>query len=437
MVHRVPLFLLFLTLAWLSPVANAEQESSAREKFRAGIQAFQAGNLQRARELLETAAEEISSRALTYNLGVVYYHLGEYDLARLRFESLLPTDQRALARYNLGLIALALENEAAAREAFIATLSEDPDEKLARLAAGQLKEIGQDIKEDNWQALFSLAAGYEENIALFPDSAATSLDDAFLESVNVLSGFPVRRGNHALQTQLLLYGRAYADYGDFDTYLARVNLAWAYLPKAFHYTLGLGGDQLWQGGNDREHRARVFTEYRKSGCFRAFGRDRCLVAVEAEQVDATERYRPYDGQRYRLNTSYKTRFGRWTGDLRYRVDYNDRRDLDTGTEYFSVSPLSQNLLFGLDYTVTPSWTIGASTHYEFRYYQTAHRLTIPEGLWIIHREDNRISWSINSEIEISRSFSVGFELEDVQNNSNIPRYDYDRRTATIDVTVRL
>lgn len=418
-------------------MATAEQELSAREKFRAGIQAFQAENLHRARELLEAAAEEISSRALTYNLGVVYYRLGEYDLSRSMFESLLPTKQRALARYNLGLIALAQNDEATARAAFTATLTENPDDNLARLAIGQLKELGQDIQEDSWQALFSLATGYEENIALFPDSAATSLDDAFLETVNAVSGFPLRKGDHALKAQLLLYGRAYADYGDFDTYLARINLAWAYLPKTFHYTLGLGGDQLWQGGDDREQRARLFTEYRKSGCFRAIGRDRCILGVEAEQVEATERYRPYDGQRYRLNANYKTRFGDWTGNLRYRLDYNDRQDLDTGTEYFSVSPLTQNLSLGLDYAMTRSWSLGASTSYEFRHYRTAHRLVIPEGLWIIHRQDNRFSWSVNSEFEISRSFSIGLELEDVQNNSNIPRYDYDRRTATFDVTVRL
>lgn len=429
-------FALCLLIAWPT-IGLADTEASAKKKFLAGVQAFQQENLVKARTLLEAAAETLSSKALTYNLGVVYYRLGEYDKSRQMFETLLPTNQRALAFYNLGLIALAEDDTTKARHAFRNAAKNSSKENLTKLAYGQLKELGSELPSQPWQALVSLGAGYEDNIALFPDSAATTLDSSFFESVNAVSGYPLRSGNHALKILAQLYGRRYNEYKGFDTYLARLELAWAYLPDGYRFNLGIGGDQLWQGSESREQRMRVFTDFQVKGCLRDSVRDRCTLGLEAEQVEAAERYRPYDGQRYQFETKYRTRFGDWTWDVRYRVDYNDRRDLDTGTESFSVSPLTQTARLGLDYEVTSNWSLGASANYGFRHYQTDHRLQIPEGLLTIRREDNRFAYSIKTAYKLTSALSMSLDVEQVQNNSNIDRYDYDRRTATLSLAVHL
>nr|WP_284709400.1 tetratricopeptide repeat protein [Marinobacter sediminum] len=379
----------------------------------------------------------MESRALTYNLGVLYFKMKDYSSAKGMFQQLLSSPQRALAFYNLGLIALAQDQTEKARGAFREAALASREDNLSKLARGQLAKLGAPPAPDRWQALLSLSAGYDDNIALFPDSVASSLGGAFLESVNALSGYPFRSGDQAIKTDLQLYGREYKKQDDFNTHLVRLNVAGVHSPGSYRLSLGLGGDQLWQGGQSREQRARVSSTFQKSDCAFSTENAYCFVSLDAEQVAAADRYRAYDGQHYRLTTRYKARLDSWRASLKYRLDYDDRRNIDTGTEYFSVSPLGQTLAVRAGYAVTASLELGTSASYRFNYYRTPHRLEVPEGLWIVRREDNRLTFSIDGEYRTNNTVSVLLHMQLVQNNSNIARYDYNRRTATLGVAVRL
>ncbi|MBW0148327.1 tetratricopeptide repeat protein [Marinobacter arenosus] len=437
MLHRLIMMLLVCLGVAVANATQADTSLSPKEKFRAGIEAFQNNNLERARALLEAAAEDLESRALTYNLGVLYFKLGDYANAEAMFRQLLPSPQRALAFYNLGLIALAQDQTEQARQAFREAALASSEENLSKLARGQLAKLGEPPAPDRWQALLSLSAGYEDNIALFPDSAASSLDGAFLESVNAVSGYPYRSGDQAIKTDLQLYGREYTTEEDFNTHLVRLNVAGVHAPGPYRLTLGVGGDQIWQGGNTRENRARLSAGLRKSDCALGDERAVCSVSVDAEQVTAADRYQAYDGQHYRFDTRYKARLNAWRASAKYQVDYDDRRNLDTGTEYYSVSPLGQTVSLGLGYAMTPALEIGTSASYRYNYYRTPHRLEVPEGLLIIRREDQRLTLSMDGEYRVNKTVSLLLNLQQVRNNSNIARYDYDRKTATVGVAVHL
>lgn len=430
----LPIFVALFMVA--SAPLQADSLANARAQFKAGIAAFQKNEFEQARKHLEAAATQLDSRALTYNLGVLYYRLGEYDSAERMFSKLLSTKQRALALYNLGLIALATNQESRAREAFVAVANESTEDNLTKLALGQLEKIGA-APPARWQALMSLYAGFQENIALFPDSAPSALDGGFLESVNAISGYPIRKGNNALQAKLLLYGREYLEETDFNSHLARAETAWKHSGNLYTFKLGLGADQLWQGNSSRERRARLISALSTGQCAVGSESASCSITLHAEQVFAGNRFKAYDGQHYRIDSRYKARHERWRGEFRYRVDYDDRENLDTGAEYFSVSPLGQTLTVGLGYSVTPKLELGTSASYRFNYYRTPHRLEVPEGLFIVRREDNRLTLGLEGEYQATNTVSVRLKLEQAQNNSNIARYDYDRRTATLGVSVRL
>ncbi len=433
-----PLLPVFIVLCLLfSAPLQASSEAAARAQFKAGIAAFQNNDLEQARQLLEAAATQLQSRALIYNLGVLYYRLGEFDDAERMFGQLLSTKQRALASYNIGLIALARNQTSRAREAFLSVASESTEDNLIKLARGQLEELGAPSPPSRWQTLLSLSAGYQENIALFPDSAPSSLDGSFLESVNAISGYPLRKGKNALKTRVLLYGRQYREETDFNSHLVRAEAAWEHSENRYRFKLGLGGDQLWQGGASRERRARLTSDVSTGHCSVRSETARCNITLSAEQIFAADRFSAYDGQHFRLDSRYKARFENLRGEARYRVDYDDRQNLNNGSEYYSVSPLGQTLTLGLGYAFTPGLELGASASYRFNYYRTPHRLEVPEGLLIVRREDNRLTLELEGKYRINKTVSLLLTLRQAQNNSNIERYDYNQKTATLGVAFRL
>lgn len=434
----VPLVVFVLLVGTsLNGMAGEHLEERYRQDFKAGIAAFRNNNLEEARQRLESAATGLESRALTYNLGVLYYRLREFDLAEQQFRKLLDTAQRALAFYNLGLIALAREDQTAAREAFHSAASETTEENLSRLARAKLRELKAPLPARDWQALVSIAAGYENNIGLFPDSAPSAIDGSFTETIAALSGTPLEEGKDALKTTLQLYGRDYMGNDRFNAHLVRGLAAWQRTLEGGRLELGLGADQVWLGNRSREQRARLAGKWTTRGCALGSESALCSLALNAEQVFAAPRYNAYDGQHYQAEARYRARQGKWLGQAQYRLEYDDRENFNTGREFFSVSPIAHTLKLGLDYALTPSFDLGASVGYRFSHYRSAHRLLVPEGLLSIQRQDNRVQMALEGDYQATERVSVLLKLQSTDNNSNIARYDYNRQTATLGVAVRL
>lgn len=439
--YLLPRFVNLLLITWLvvlAPVLKADTRVEAANQLRSGIAAFKAGDLKQARALLESAAElGMQSRALTYNLGVIYYKTGDFQSAERMFRQLLQTRQRTLAFYNLGLIALARDDSAGARAAFREVVDTNDSDNLTRLAAAQLERLGEKAPPPPWQILASVAAGYEDNIGLFPDEAASTIEDGFLESVAAASGYLYRRDQQGLILQGQGYAREYDSEDDFNSHLLRLDAKWEYRLDHYRLHAGIGGDKLWYGDKPREERARITTGMSTSACALAKERARCSLSAIAEHVSAGSRYSAYDGRHYRLDARYRARMGNWGGGLRYYLDYDDRRNLETEREYFSVSPLGQTLEFSTSYYPVPALEVGGVLGYRYNFYRNAHRLRVPEGTWIINRVDQRLSLGVNADYRINDTFSVVGGWRGILNDSNIPRYDYKRSTATLGITVLL
>ncbi|AHI33035.1 hypothetical protein AU15_05365 [Marinobacter salarius] len=211
--RRLLTIALVLCLA-LSTAHAQEHTTEAKTLFRAGIQAFNAGDLDEARRLLESAVSKgLSSRSLNYNLGVVYYKLGLYEEAEQTFRTLIPTRQKALAYYNIGLTALARENQDAATQAFQNVLASDPDDNLISLATRQLERLDPTMHaaspRKRWAGLVSIGGGYEDNVALFPDTAPRKLDSGFVETLAAASYYLYGDSSAGLRSDIKFYSRQY------------------------------------------------------------------------------------------------------------------------------------------------------------------------------------------------------------------------------------
>lgn len=162
---------------------------------------------------------------------------------------------------------------------------------------------------------------------------------------------------------------------------------------------------------------------------------RCLVKAEAAQVFPESGFEAYQGQMYRLDAQYRIRPGNWSGKLRYRAEYNDRDNLDTENEFFSVSPERHGLDASVGYDLTNKLTLEAGAGFRFSYYRTPHQLPIPEGTQTTRREDKRYTFSVGTTYRFSARTSLSVNLDRTDNDSNIDRYRYDRHTLTASVAV--
>ncbi|MDC0661284.1 tetratricopeptide repeat protein [Marinobacter sp. SS21] len=433
---KLPLiFSLFLVL--ISSQAYS-QATDAQTLFRYGVEAFERGQLQEARLYLEHARKQgLQSASLSYNLGVLYYQLAEYELAKIEFGQLLGTRHQALATYNLGLIALKQEQSDTARTAFESVLQQTPPENLATLAQRQLDRLAGAAEvpvaaPKDWYGFISVAGGYEDNIALFPDSARSDLEGGFAEAVAAGSGFLYGDRNRGLRGDVGLYLRHYASEDDFDSELAQVNLQWRQLIGPGRLGFGAGGAWVRRGGEPQERHSRAMLSYRLAGCGNWFDSESCLLKLTATDVSAEAGFDAYEGQLYQLDARYRARWQAWTGELKYRGDYNAREDLTTGAEFYSVSPQRHGLELSIAHPVWQRLELELRTGYRYSYYRDRHRLNSGDGGTLaVRREDHRWRAGLRAKVELPAGFAVFTEYDYKANLSSIDRYEYTNQYALL------
>ena len=422
----------------LSTTSVQGKTPEAKAHFQAGVQAFNDGELNKARRYLESAAEQgLNSRSLSYNLGVVYYKLGQYEKAEQTFRQLIPTRQKALAYYNIGLTALARENRPAAEEAFRAVLASAPDDNLLSLATRQLERLDpaapMPVAKKRWAGLISVGGGYEDNVALFPDTAPEKLDSGFIEALAAASYYLHGDAMAGLRSDLKFFSRQYPSEHDFDIQVVQAEARWVQQTGPGHVSLGLGGDYIWQDRRSRERRAKLMAGLTTRDC--PGPGSRCLIKAEAARIFPEPGFEAYQGEMYRLDAQYRVHPGNWSGKLRYRAEYNDRDNLETRSEFFSVSPQRHGLDASVGYGLTDKLTVEAGAGFRFSYYRTPHQLRIPEGTQTIRREDKRYTLSVGTTYRVSGHTSVSVDVDRTDNDSNIDRYRYDRHTATASIAI--
>lgn len=425
---------------FLASTGASAQWVDANTLFRYGVEAFQQGQPDEARLYLEHARNQgMNSQSLYYNLGVVYYQLERYTDASAAFRELLDTDSQALARYNLGLIALKQDDPTAARASFRAVLDADAAENLATLAERQLARLGEAVPvsgtEKSWFGYTAFSSGYETNIGLFPDSARSEVDAAFAEAVVAGNGFLWGDAEAGLRTDLGYYGRHYISEQDFNSDVGQFGVSWVQAAGPGRVRVGAGGSWLFRAGSAQERHARLLLEYLQGGCLGWFQTEFCRIRFTATEVVAEPEYQAYDGQLYRLDGRYQVIWQRWKGRLDYRGELNDRKDLSTAREFYSLSPERHQLELAVSYPVLSELELGLSLGARYSEYQDPHRLAVPEGTLVIVRSDTRLQAGLDARWQLGSGWALIANYQYKRNASNIDRYDYSNQFGDLGVEV--
>ncbi len=415
---------------------TASPEASPQALMAEGVSAFQAGELERARQLLEQArAAGLDSASLRYNLGVVYYRLELYPLAREAFAALLDSRHADLARYNLGLVAKADGRPAEAQTWFQAVAEETGQDKLRKLALLQLNQP-QPVRPGPWLGFAALGVGYEDNLSLLPETAASDLSDSFSEVILAGQGPLVTLASdtdsaESIDLSASLFRRQYHSEQDFNNDALQLGLAWTSERTDGRRQLRLKQSYFRIGDESREYHSTLELNARQEGCWTGAAAGRCDLALAVSRVTPFTGFEAYEGMRYLAVAGYRIRLQDWQPRVQLRLEHNDRDDLARNGQFVSVSPRRQELAANLSYLGFARFSLGGTLAYRYSDYQDPYLLATGTGLESGQRTDHRYLLGLEANLRLSTAWSINAETSYRKNESSLAQYDYDNQVAQV------
>jgi len=422
---RIRIGIVLLTL--LLPAAAMPAEPPPL--FQAGVEAFQQGEYEQALKYFRRAKARGGNRAqLYYNLGSTYYKLGRYRQAAEEFERLLNRPGwRHLALYNLGLTAEARGDRQAAFDYYAAARQAAGTSKIKQLADLKLSKLQRDEPRPaprSAYALVSAAAGYDDNAVLSPDEdldAVSREGDIFTEISAIGGTYLAGDENDGVSLDAAAFTRLYAQESDYSFSSFSAGISREKLHAPWHTRIG-----LIAGAGLVENELFATTPAFEIEFRRSFKHYRLKLKNELSWTAGHGDYDYLTGLENRFTAELLRRLQNARITAGYRFEYNDREDLETETEFFSYSPVRNEIYARWYYSLTRQWTIMAYGRYRNSRYPAANRqINNNGGITRKKREDDRIRVSVRLEYRFSAGLDGFAEYSHIDNNSNFSRYSYD------------
>lgn len=427
-------FLLLLAL-WV-PATAASPTLDGRQAMAEGVQFFRAGNLAEARDRLEEAHKAgLESPSLYYNLGVVCYQLQDYPTAERWFRRLLNGPERALARYNLGLVALADGREPAAQGWFRSALEGDAPEKIRGLAEQQLAKLEPNPEPSkknggSSEAFFSLGGGYDSNLSATPEDSPSNRGSGFAELAVAGSVDYSFNETSWLSWDGLGFSVNYPNDTEFNQQIVQGRMAVMTTRGSWSVGVRPGISRSWLGGDELETRLGLELLAHNRSCFLIGALD-CRFSLAADRVDAGTGYRAYDGQWYQLRAGSRYAVGHLDVGAEYRLEANNRQDLQA-TDYFaSVSPTRHEWLLDASYRTSPDWKVGAEVSVRYSRYRDPHQWLESGEPVVRRRTDLLTGLGLVSEYTLDRNWLLRPQWLFRHQDSRLDDYDYQRHTLQL------
>ncbi|MCP5144429.1 MAG: tetratricopeptide repeat protein [Gammaproteobacteria bacterium] len=397
--------------------------------FSAAEAAFKAGEFATAATLFEQALQAgDDSTALRYNLGVVYFRQGQLAAARQNFESLLDDEGFAdWARYNIALIDRQQGNGDDARDGFAVVARTSSDAALAALATQQLQTgSARASTKPTLSGSLSLAGGYNDNVVDPVDIAGTDRGDHFIEIVGTVS---TRWGDTKSPWHANAIGYV-SRYDDIRAY--NVSLFAGGVGRAFQLH-----DWQLDGGVEYRHLLLDDSGYLGEAAAKITAthalpwQSEFRINYEFASINSlNDDYDMLAGDVHRLNIDLtRDDHGPWYGQLRYRMQLDDRADRETPTSYTSFSALRHEV----GGRVGRRWgPVDVSVDAGFRHSRFLNDNVLP-GLGAIRRKDKLLRVGGIAQWRLDDHWTVIGEARYSDNRSTVDFYDYQQLEFTLGV----
>ncbi len=425
--HHYSFIPLLFCLILLSPAKQA----IATDSYTQGIEYFQQGDFDKARQAFEIARKPGTTDAqLEYNLGSSYYRLQRYDEARIAFlRAATASTITALAHYNLGLVAIRQERLDDAKGWFRQAIQESDGLRIQQLSRTALMRLTDTSSAgDNtsgsspWSGLASIDLGYDDNVTLQPDTlilSTTRKDDFFFDIYGLASRQLSGNEAQGLSIEASLFGQKYTRLSRFDS----LSLALAAVidhpyGKSFRGRSRLGSELTLLDGRGFTTTTRFSTQAKRKMGKRGTLRLQYALAY-ISSLD--KQYDYLSGWRQRLEIRPRWH---WPGRylmLGYRYEYNNRADR-TSPRFTSFSATRHR------FQVTGAISLPAQAEFRISAYYRESLYHDPSTLSSnaqLTRDEDRLRISLLLSKQFSQGRELSLSYQHTRNDSNTASYDYE------------
>lgn len=405
--------------------------TAADAAFSRGVSAFQQGQYTAAVDYFnEARAAGLDKPSLYYNLGVSLYKLGRYREAEAAFRTCAnDAAWRALAYYNMGLAAHERGERARAIEYFEESVRTSGSDNVRALATTMLERLG-GVVSTAVQGTLAVDAGYNDNVTLTADNQllqTTRESDAFLRLLATAGGrFTLAGGPIRWETSIY-----HVNYRKLDENNLTESFVGASKPIPlgdWRTEMGVEGEYLWLGG-DRFQRV---ASLRLQAQHPLSGERHVRTRVRLSKIHSVDD--DYDflaGSRQEVDVSFGTPALAGYARAGLTVEFNDRVDLHTATEFYSYSPTRYQVWVVGSWPIGAQWRIEPSVvYYRSRYNDPDYRDTGE----IATRRDEYLQLSLQTRYRLNAQWRVAGEYTYARNASHFSTFDYTQRVVSLGMT---
>lgn len=401
---------------------SSELLASAESDFKAGVEAFKAGNNAAAAQYFESAQKQgMDSVSLQYNLASSYYKLGRYEEAKKYFHQVNKTvEMRDLAEYNLGLIAIKEKDGTLARKYFNSVATMGKDTKLIKLSKKQLMALSK--KEDRWKSYIASHLGYDDNISSVSGDSVLDIADTFVDLFATVDLLLSGRRSDGWVANAYVFGINYVDTDSNDENQFTLGIKRAVLLADWDTSAHLSYTKSNYGKEDFQR----ITKLDLKGLKPITKRDRLYLRYQLEDIKSDNAIYDYlAGWRQRGRVEYRHFAKNNSTRLYYELELNNRGELVTPSYTYEYSPTRHTVRGVYTYITKNKWWLTGNLAYKYSDYNAD----------TIDRVDNQWIIGLNADYYFNRSFKFTTRYQYIDNNSTIAQYIYDKSIIKAGVSI--
>jgi len=415
-------------LGMLSPVTL--RAANGDELFAQAVRAFKEGNYSVAVGLFERARTEgINTPALFYNLGASLYKLRRYADAEQAFRLCVndPT-WAALAHYNIGLTQYQRGQHNGAAEHFERAWRTTDNQEIRALALTMLDRID-GTRASRTRGSFAFNVGHNDNVTLTANDrtiGATQEPDWFVDLTASATG-EWGTAADAPYWNASLDNISYAHVSENNTTEIQLDATQPATFERWHTDVGVRYQYFLLRGRALEHIASLRAKATRNV---ADGVDLHLRTELGTVGAIDDNYDFLDGSHGEIELSLSQRVGGGHVEWGTTFEHDHRRDLDTGTDFLSYSPMRYGLWTWGAWPLGGGWRIESTVSFTRNRYADAERR---DGVVLGTREDDELEASLRLRYRLSPLWYAVAEASYTDNDSNFSEFSYKQRILSLGV----